>query len=339
MLQALGLDLTTERVYRAMLAHPEDDMRRIAARLGLDDQEIGRALDRLGALSLVYPVGRESGLPRALGPETAMEILLARQEAALAAQRQRVESAREAAARLIAECAAVAAPGHNGDTVERLAGIGAIRLRLAQLTTRAQQSVLTLTPGGDDTETGIAAGRAPDQAMLTRGVALHGLYVDSVHTHPPTLKHLEWMSGQGARIRTVPSLPLRMVVIDRGIAVLPADDEDARAAALVLRGRSLLTALCTLFDQLWATATPLGTQPQESRQRPHEAGLSRQEREALRLLSQGLTDQAVAKRLGISPRSARRIAADLLHRLGARSRFEAGVRAALRGWITDDGSD
>ncbi|MFF7912187.1 hypothetical protein [Streptomyces sp. NPDC007914] len=41
----------------------------------------------------------------------------------------------------------------------------------------------------------------------------------------------------------------------------------------------------------------------------------------------------MAKRLGVSPRTARRIAADLMERLEARSRFEAGVHAVQDGWL------
>jgi DNA-binding CsgD family transcriptional regulator len=57
------------------------------------------------------------------------------------------------------------------------------------------------------------------------------------------------------------------------------------------------------------------------------------ERDLLALLAQGLTDDAAAKRLSISVRTERRIVADLMRRLDATSRFEAGVKAARRGWI------
>ncbi|WP_439654225.1 LuxR C-terminal-related transcriptional regulator [Streptacidiphilus anmyonensis] len=53
----------------------------------------------------------------------------------------------------------------------------------------------------------------------------------------------------------------------------------------------------------------------------------------LRLLAQGLTDATVAKRLNVSLRTERRMVADLMRRLGASGRFEAGVKAARRRWI------
>ncbi|CAM5486695.1 hypothetical protein SGRIM128S_07476 [Streptomyces griseomycini] len=55
------------------------------------------------------------------------------------------------------------------------------------------------------------------------------------------------------------------------------------------------------------------------------------EKEILRLMSQGLTDDAVRKKLGVGLRTARRMIADLMERLDARSRFEAGANAVDRG--------
>ncbi|WP_197364098.1 response regulator transcription factor, partial [Streptomyces clavuligerus] len=67
---------------------------------------------------------------------------------------------------------------------------------------------------------------------------------------------------------------------------------------------------------------------------PH--GLTPQQSVALHLLADGHTDDSVAKRLGVSPRTARRMANDLMERLEARSRFEAGVRAVQRGWLPNE---
>lgn len=57
------------------------------------------------------------------------------------------------------------------------------------------------------------------------------------------------------------------------------------------------------------------------------------ERELLGLLAEGLTDVTVAKRLNVSLRTERRMVAELMRRLGASGRFEAGVKAARLRWI------
>lgn len=48
----------------------------------------------------------------------------------------------------------------------------------------------------------------------------------------------------------------------------------------------------------------------------------------------GLTDEVAARRLGISLRTARRMMARIMERLGAHSRFEAGLRAKERRWLS-----
>jgi DNA-binding NarL/FixJ family response regulator len=62
-------------------------------------------------------------------------------------------------------------------------------------------------------------------------------------------------------------------------------------------------------------------------------GLTPHEAATLRLLALGHTDEAIANRLAVSPRTARRTASDLMERLGARNSFQAGVRAVQQGWI------
>lgn len=46
-----------------------------------------------------------------------------------------------------------------------------------------------------------------------------------------------------------------------------------------------------------------------------------------------MTDETAGKRLGLSLRTVRRQMAGLMERLDATSRFEAGLKAAQRGWL------
>jgi adenosylmethionine-8-amino-7-oxononanoate aminotransferase len=57
------------------------------------------------------------------------------------------------------------------------------------------------------------------------------------------------------------------------------------------------------------------------------------------LLDTGLTDEAAARQLGVSVRTVRRQMAALMGKLGASSRFQAGHKAAERGWLSDAGAD
>ncbi len=53
----------------------------------------------------------------------------------------------------------------------------------------------------------------------------------------------------------------------------------------------------------------------------------------LTMLRAGLKDQAIARQLGLSTRTATRRIAALMARLDATTRFQAGVEACARGWI------
>lgn len=63
---------------------------------------------------------------------------------------------------------------------------------------------------------------------------------------------------------------------------------------------------------------------------------SEEELAIVRLLAKGLTDEVIAQRLGISKRTYGRRFKVVMRKLGARSRFEAGARAVLSGWLEGD---
>jgi DNA-binding NarL/FixJ family response regulator len=61
--------------------------------------------------------------------------------------------------------------------------------------------------------------------------------------------------------------------------------------------------------------------------------LSHREALVVRLLSAGLTDEAIGRRLKIADRTVRRIVAHLLAKLGVDSRFELAVECARRNLV------
>ncbi|WP_435273641.1 LuxR C-terminal-related transcriptional regulator [Streptomyces parvulus] len=330
MLGLLGLDASAEEVYRAMLAHPCKGVAELAEALGMPERDIRSSLDRLHELSLVRSSHAQA--LRAVGPELGMEILLARQQAELAAQQQRVEASRAAAAQLIAQFAEQGSSAGQPD-VEHLTGIDQIREKLAVLTHRVRAEVMTLAPNGAHTPESLRAAKPLDGELLGRGVRMRTVYLDSVRNSPHTVEYAEWLAERGGQVRTAPSLPVRMVIVDRESAVIPVRAEASCEAAVVLTGQGTLTALCALFDGVWASAVDLGEAG-----RRDESGLSAQEREVLNSLYRGMTDESIAKRLGVSPRTARRVANDMMERLGARSRFQAGALAVQNGWLPSDAS-
>jgi DNA-binding NarL/FixJ family response regulator len=154
---------------------------------------------------------------------------------------------------------------------------------------------------------------------------------------PFVSQHLRALNEAGADIRTLHTLPLRMTVIDGVEAIVPAGAlVEGQAAALLVRSELLVPVFRQIFDHYWSAAAQLET----GRERRAEvagddwyARLSPHHHELIRLLASGLTDEAMARKLGISERTVRRRVGDITSVLGTDSRFQAGVRISQLGWL------
>ncbi|MFJ2903743.1 LuxR C-terminal-related transcriptional regulator [Streptomyces sp. NPDC091279] len=329
MLEDLGLDETCTSVYRTLLSQPQAGFNELHSRLGLSEHDLSKSLDRLSELALIREMSSEPLVLQAVNPAIGVESLISQQQAHIAAEQGRLENIRLISMRLAEEFSAARLRELQG--IERLNGVEEVRDRIRLLAKGVRSEYLVFAPGGALTEADLAVTRPRDEALLRRNVRMRTLYLDSIRCKPSALAHAHRLADQGAQVRTAPSLPLRLAIADRSTALIPLDNENSEADTLVLTCPGPVIALCALFDALWDQATPLGARPSPA----HAAPLSPQESEVLRLLAQGHTDEAVAKRLGVSPRTARRIAADLMDKLDARSRFQAGARAVAHGWLVD----
>ncbi|RSS44258.1 LuxR family transcriptional regulator [Streptomyces sp. WAC08241] len=345
MLTVLGLTGTHEAVYRAMRSRETWGKAELAAHLGLDTDEVGRALDALFELRLMRrSLGDDgdggdggdgegdgddgdAGALSAVGPQEGLQALLDRQHEELLRQQERILERQRVLGKMVRHLSDERTGREHADA-ERIIGLDAVQRRLARLADEAAREVLTFMPGGAQSAPALLAARRNDTRLLARGVVTRTIGLDVIRADGPTLEHARWLTDQGAEFRTVPSLPPRMILVDRAAALVPLDPADTRRGALYLTHPGVVASLLDLFDQVWNRSTPLGADTDAP-----PGGLTDTERDLLQLIGQGLTDEAAAARLHISPRTSRRMMAALMERLGARSRFEAGLRAAQRGWL------
>ncbi|GAA1572060.1 MULTISPECIES: helix-turn-helix transcriptional regulator [Kribbella] len=166
---------------------------------------------------------------------------------------------------------------------------------------------------------------------VRHGVRYRAIFPDRTRTTPTVGRHLGALSQAGVAVRTIPQVPMNAIVIDGSVAVLPADSTNGSVA--VLRLTSVVVTALELFERIWPDAVPLADCGL-----PDEADLSVREQEMLRLLALGATDEVAAAHLGVSVRTVRRMVAQIMNRLGARSRFQAGMKAADRGWLLERAS-
>ena len=326
-----SLGSSAQAVYRLMLTDHHLGAAQVAGRLGLSEDEVREALSELLTLRLLRPSeeipGEAPGGLRPVDPRVGLPTLLQHNEALLDRSRREFERSQEIIARMLAEFTE-GRPAADSYHTEPLTGVVTVQARIEELSLSCSVECRTLNPGGAQSATSLEASKPLDRQLLERGVAMKTIYLDSLRNDRVTADYANWLTDLGGQVRTAPSLPLRMLIFDGETALVPIDPGHTRAGAVQICGPGVMTALNALFDRIWADATPLG--------RPTERdtdGLNAQERELLRLLGQGLTDEAAGKSLGLGLRTVRRMMADLMERLGARSRFEAGLAAARRGWL------
>lgn len=125
-----------------------------------------------------------------------------------------------------------------------------------------------------------------------------------------------------AELRVDPLISERFLVIDDHIALT---GHPSRMA--IVRAPVLVSLLGDLFEHVWSRA--------ESRSRGWKApfSLTDQEKTVLRMAAEGMTDEVIGRRLGLTSRTVRRHMANAMERVGAQSRLQAGVRIAKAGLI------
>lgn len=327
-LESLGLDAQVESVYRGMLRQPSGGVDELAQRMGLTEPQVREALDRLIDLGLLTPSRETTGALRPVSLEAGLQQLLRHQEEDLARRQHALARSKAAAARAVAEYADLQ-PNTEVDGAERLVGLDAIQSRLEALTRGLSRECLSIMPGGAQSQASLDASQPLDEDALGRGINMRAVYQDSARNDPATLAYAQWTTENGGEVRTSPVLPPRLLVFDRTTAVVPIDPANSRHGALCTSAPGIVASLVTLFEQTWDTAVPLGA----ARRRAPQESISRKERELLKLLASGMTDKAACNRLGVSVRTVRRQMSALMERLEATSRFEAGLKAAHRGWL------
>jgi DNA-binding CsgD family transcriptional regulator len=203
-------------------------------------------------------------------------------------------------------------------------GIGAL---LASATTEV---LIMRTSAAARTQCPIGSISPTDHENVRRGVRYRMIVPDSARTAPRLAGQLVSFGMAGAAIRSVPTVPMDALIIDGLVVVLPTGPAGP-APVTPIRLPSVITSTSELFKRIWADAVPLDPYGVAD-PRP----LSDKHLKLLSLLYSGNTDEAAAARMELSVRTVRRMVSEMNDLLGARSRFQAGAKAAQRGWITNE---
>ncbi len=327
MLEPLGVDEATFAVYHALLSHPDSTPEQIAALVDRSTAEVQELMDQLRRLELLVPTWTNPEGEHAVHPRVGLTGLAERRRTELNKALGELKEA-EASAEVIAEQYNELLTSRSSGDVEVLKGRANASRRIEELALKTKETSWGLVPAHFD-DAVPRAERSPDFELLGRGIKMKTVYLQSMTASKLAVEYAETIHRLGGEVRATPTLPMRLLLFDREIAVMPMDPESPTAGAVIHRTPAVVSVALALFDAYWSRATEMF----DADDRDDETPLTPHEAEVLRLLAGGAKDEQVARLLGISLRTARRITANLSERLDAASRFELGVAAAKRGWV------
>lgn len=309
-----------DALYRACLENGPLGTDDLAGHLQWDPATVGQRLSRLARWGLVRESG---GQVTALPPRAPLHGLAAQLEAAALEARQRANGWGQWWQQY----------GEQASFLEVIEDDDAASAAEGGVVEAARHEVLGLQIG----PLGPAAKRPQPKvadgffAAVDRGVRFRVVYGVSLLRDPLALSAVQRCIALGEEARVFPDVPLNLTIGDGrvGVVTVPGDPQNRRNA-VVVHPSGLLDALVSLFDSFWRMGVPVSAdeEPVADRRPP-----DRDSRQLLAYLSAGLTDESIARELGVSERTVGRRISRLQELLGAHSRFQLGSQAVRRGWI------
>lgn len=328
MLESVGITELEERVYRAVLERPGYRVDELAEVTHLVVRQLRRSLRSLEAKGLVVRSATKDPRFTASSPDVALEGLIMQRQEQL--HRIRLE-----AAAMTETFTSAKEETSQVQLVEVVIGRPAIAQRYVQLQRTARREMIGfdkppyVTPPSEQ--------RLVELKNLRRGVAYRAIYGQKGLESSGQLELIQELVEAGEEARTLASVPLKLVVADGRLGLIPLNMDDAPTrdeAALLLHASPLLDAIRMLFETLWERATPIRLlnrgRGSAAVKRPE---LDSKDERVLLLLAAGFMDQAIAHQLGVTVRTVERRVRRLMDLLEAQTRFQAGLQAAERGWL------
>jgi DNA-binding transcriptional ArsR family regulator len=213
--------------------------------------------------------------------------------------------------------------GQGQDSILYLNGLSAIEQFIKAASQAATHEILTAQPGGGRAVEVLERALPLAVDHLARGVALRSLYQHSARFSEPTKNYVREVTGRGGQIRTLDEFFNRLFIIDRQMVILPGNA--SRSVAVSVTDPAVVAFLLDVFERNWQRGVEF---------KPVRAALSSTEvvpdihLMIKRLLKEGMTDSAIAKRIGVSERTYHSHLARIRKDLGAESRVQLGYLLA-----------
>ena len=335
LLGVAGLSPTSERIYITVVETGFTTESEISSLYDLSLDEASRHLEEIASLGLVT-WSRTDRTYRPVDPRVALSAIAERAAAQARGIQARIPDLAELYARTLDR-------GQTSGLTQILTSPGEIAGWYVRLQHQAKKELLEF-----DQPPYYATHLEPvEMRMLDRGVSWRSIYTPESFTKPGAWEHTAHLAELGEQGRIVSRLPAKLAIADRRVAIVALTPDRGRPEILVTESPVLVEMFYAPFEVLWHRGMPLNAETSQAppvvapdaeavervRSAPDGAGPSAEQRAILAMIGGGMTDEAIAQRLGLSIRTLRRRVQEIMTSLGADSRFQLGVAAVRRGWL------
>jgi len=316
-----GLSADADLVFRVLTERGPQTAAQLSGSLGLSRLRVTDALDELTASDAcrsdpTIRAGRpwsETRLWHGHPPTRVLAGLHRRHVEAASATR-----ARRTYASLVELGVELTDANERAGAVRVLGGSARVRIRLAELVGETRREHLSMHPEPIFDVDTVRAAAPLDHTLVAQGRTVLTLGVPAT-VGDTTAAHTLQLTARGMEHRELPSLPIKLIVVDRRVAVLPLDPHDIGQGALEVRDPPAIEELVARFLSLWATAGTSKNGPTMSIE------LTPRERAIVSLLAAGHTDSSASACLGLSRRTVVYAVQGLMERCGVQNRFQLGL--------------
>jgi hypothetical protein len=349
MLDAVGIAGAAARVYAELVETDQLSAAQVADRCAIPARQAAAELQALAALGLAFRVAGRPVRYRAVAPDLAISALIAQRETELQDARATMHRLSE----VFQETSRGRHPDAHVEVVHGTANIAMLAVRVHEQTQRELRGFdrppYSYEPGGS---------YSLERSRLAVGISYRVIYDAAALAVPGRMDNdIIPSSAAGEQARTRPELPIKLIISDDQLALIPAAVTSRSIdTTFVIHRSPILAALIALFEAEWARATPVpappvpagsvpagsvpadtvlgdtvlaNSAPADSAPAAPDAGTAI----LLAMLAAGMTDASIARSLSWSMRTTQRRMRQLMTDLGVTTRFQAGVAAREKGWL------
>jgi sugar-specific transcriptional regulator TrmB len=317
-LSGLGLGEDENAVYMYLLGTKPSTVEDVQAALDLGQAQAQRALARLERAGFAHRIPHDNGRYEA-APPAAVDAAILRKLADLREAQDRI-------GRLATRYRATRLEADGVGVFEVIRGAEALHERTHAMVTSARHEALNMIKppviAMQPTEH-----VEPDPAVRGRVVFDRDLVQDA-----GMLEAIRLRPGTHYDVRIHTLVPVKMLAVDRTMALLPVQHDDTPVGVLITES-ALLDSFLALFDYVWETAVDLYPPAQQVAGFPGRSVLTPGDQRLLSLLLAGLTDQAIARDYQVSVRTIERRIRALMDAAHVRTRIQLAFEAARNNWL------